>query len=56
MLSELHGPSQGGGVPQPQLSGEPSHVEIDLQVHREATEAKFNEIQSSFESFCSQQA
>lgn len=31
-------------------------MEIDLQIHKEATKAKFNEFQSSLEAFCSQQA
>lgn len=47
---------KGAGNQPPQPVGELSHVELDLQAHRETAEAKFSEIQSSFESFCSQQS
>lgn len=41
---------------EPPLLGEPSHVELDLESHKAAIEAKFSEIQIAFESFCNQQS
>lgn len=46
---------KGGGGQPPQASGELSHDEFDLQAYKDATAAKFTEVQNSFEAFCSQQ-
>lgn len=45
-----------GSQPPPPSSDALNHVEMDFDVHRAATEAKFSEIQNSFESFCNQQS
>lgn len=39
----------------PSHAGELSHVEFDLQIHRDETTAKFTEMQESFESMRAQQ-
>lgn len=46
---------KGGGGQPPQASGELNHDEFELQAYKDATAAKFTEVQNSFEAFCSQQ-
>lgn len=45
----------GGNPPPPPPSGEISHVEFELQVHRDETTANFSEIRESMESMKAQQ-
>lgn len=44
-----------GPPPMPSLSGELSHVEFDLQIHRDKTTAKFSKMQESFKTMIAQQ-
>lgn len=47
---------KGGGNPTPPASVELSHVEFDLQIHRDETTAKFTELQETMASVKAQQS